>query len=125
MFTLPRRAELEVMVGIVRKGSRLITVDGQRYRWIVAPDDEPGLGVVVEGAERPAQRLFVWLDYGNIVSPKLVRDLVRLGLQQGWTPQQPGRELTLRVKGIVSDVVDFRTARLNRRGAPDTPSITD
>ena len=56
-----------------RKGKRTILVDGVAYRWTVAPNDEPGLGIVVECAEAPAQRLVSWVDHGTIISPRLVR----------------------------------------------------
>jgi hypothetical protein len=41
------------VMAIAKKGTRLIRVDDVEYRWVVQPDDEPGLGIVVECAENP------------------------------------------------------------------------
>ncbi|NNC17559.1 hypothetical protein HJC22_17730 [Corallococcus exiguus] len=40
-----------------RKGTRSIVVDGTNYRWTVAPNDEPGLGIVVERESGGGQRM--------------------------------------------------------------------
>jgi hypothetical protein len=56
-------------MAIAKKGTRLITVDDIEYRWVIQPDDEPGLGIVVECAENPGQRMITWVEHGNIISP--------------------------------------------------------
>ena len=48
-----------------RKGTRSIVVAEVSYRWTVAPNDEPGLAIVVEHAEAPAQRLVSWVDHAG------------------------------------------------------------
>jgi hypothetical protein len=62
-------------MAIAKKGTRLIRVDDVEYRWIVQPDDEPGLGIVVECAENPGQRMITWVEHGNIISPWLVKSI--------------------------------------------------
>jgi hypothetical protein len=79
------------------KGTRRITVDSCAYRWVVAPDDEPGLGIVVERFQNPGQRMVTWVDHGTVVSPGLVERAVRLALMNGWNPTSPGRELHFRL----------------------------
>ena len=81
------------------KGTRRITVDSCTYRWVVAPDDEPGLGIVVEQFENPRQRMVTWVDHGTVVSPGLVERTIRLALMNGWDPMSPGRELHFRLGG--------------------------
>lgn len=90
-------------MALARKGTRRITVEGTAYRWIVAPDDEPGLGIVVELAEAPAQRMVTWVEHGNIISPWLVRRVIVHALSRGWQPRKRGRELVLRIDGWLTE----------------------
>lgn len=85
-------------MALSKKGSRLIEVDGQNYRWKVSACDEPGLGVVVELAEQPAQRMVMWVDHGNVVSPKLVRYAISEGQERGWVPEKPGPVIEFRIE---------------------------
>lgn len=84
-------------MALAKKGTRLITVDGVRYRWVVAPDDEPGMGIVVERAEAPAQRMVTWVDYGAVVTPRLVAGMIRQALDQGWTPERRAAQIVFRI----------------------------
>ncbi|WP_314246189.1 hypothetical protein [Streptomyces sp. DSM 40907] len=94
-------------MALVRKGSRLITVDGSTYRWrlrgrptyvralVMSP-----LAYAVEHAEAPGTTLVVttdrphpgnWLGTpGNPVLPAQVADSIRTALTTGWRPQNPG-----------------------------------
>lgn len=81
---------------LARKGTRSIVVDGTTYRWTVAPDDEPGLAIVVERAEAPAQRLVSWVRHGTIISPRLVRAAILDGLGAGWVPSATGKDVVRR-----------------------------
>ncbi len=85
-------------MAIARKGTRIIAVDGRRYRWVVSPGDEPGLGIVVERADGTGRcRLVVWVEHGVVIAPGLVAAVIRAAARQhGWTPEGPGHELTLR-----------------------------
>ena len=90
---------------LARKGTRHITVDGSRFRYRVAPNDE-GLAIVVEDAKAPAQRMVTWVDHGNIVSPWLVRRAIVDALREGWHPERSGPELTFRFLGLIKKDAD-------------------
>lgn len=47
-------------MALAQKGTRIIVVDGVRYRWTIDANDEAGLGIVVELAESPGQRCVTW-----------------------------------------------------------------
>ncbi|AFY94269.1 hypothetical protein [Chamaesiphon minutus] len=94
-------------MAIAKKGTRLITVDDIEYRWIVQPDDEPGLGIVVECAENPGQRMITWVEHGNIISPWLVRKAILHALDRGWKPKQRGQELNFGFEGILQNPRDW------------------
>jgi hypothetical protein len=85
-------------MGLAKKGTRLITVEGVRYRWVVAPNDEPGLGVVVEAADSPGQRMVTWVEHGTTISPWLVREVIAHALAQGWSPRARGPERVFRLE---------------------------
>ncbi|WP_055591152.1 hypothetical protein [Peterkaempfera griseoplana] len=99
-------------MALVRRGSRLIAVDGAEYRWRVRPrptycqgmgwsaltfavervheaDGVPGTVLVVDvGAARPDN----WLGRPSMsVLPSTVAAAVRLALAGGWEPERPGR----------------------------------
>lgn len=84
-------------MALAKKGSRVMTVDGARYRWVVAPNDEPGLGIVVEAADAPGQRMVTWVDHGTTIAPWLVREAIVHALAQGWQPQARGPERVFRL----------------------------
>ena len=72
------------------KHSRLLTIDGDAFRWMVSARYEPEFGFVVEHAESPARLLRVTLGFGATVTPKLVVSYVRQALSSGWDPKQSG-----------------------------------
>ncbi|HEY5956546.1 MAG TPA: hypothetical protein VIV60_08340, partial [Polyangiaceae bacterium] len=82
---------------LARKGTRQIVVDGVQYRWTVAPDEEPGVGIVAESATLPAQRLVSWIDHGVAIGPGLVGSAILDGLAAGWVPTLPGPDFIRRV----------------------------
>jgi hypothetical protein len=71
-------------MGIAKKGTRRIVVEGETYRWVVSPDDEPGLGIVIEKDNFHGQRLVAWVEHDNIISPGLVKKVILLALEEGW-----------------------------------------
>ncbi|MFJ6216320.1 hypothetical protein ACIQGZ_23775 [Streptomyces sp. NPDC092296] len=95
-------------MALVRKGSRLVTVDGTEYRWRVRPRPTycqgagwssltfavertgcgPGSVLVADlGAARPDN----WAGRPAMsVLPSTVAAAVRLGLTRGWQPDRPG-----------------------------------
>lgn len=83
---------------LARKGTRIIVVDGERFRWVVAPDDEPGLAIVVERADGHGQRMVTWAEHGTVIAPGLVARAVREALELGWTPHERGSQVTFRIE---------------------------
>jgi hypothetical protein len=84
-----------------KKGIRRITVNGDRFRWRVAPNDEPGMAIVVESAPPSGQRMVTWVEHGNTISPWLVRRAILSALDAGWRPSVPGQELVFRFHGLI------------------------
>jgi hypothetical protein len=83
-------------MGLARKGSRSITVEGRAFRWVLSPDS--GFMVLVaELREIPGQRLEAQLPYltktsgeSRAVTPEIVRAAIGLALHEGWRPQKRG-----------------------------------
>lgn len=82
---------------LARKGTRHILVESINYRWTVAPNDEPGVGIVAELAVLPAARLVSWVDHGTIIGPGLVRRAILDALSAGWRPNESGPDFIRRV----------------------------
>jgi hypothetical protein len=91
-------------VTLPRKGSRRIVVDGTEYHWTVAPNDEPGVAIVVELASGAGRRLVSWVDHGVIVAPRLVFAAVRDALGAGWAPAARGPDFVRRVPELSANV---------------------
>ena len=79
-----------------KKGTRVIAIDGIQYRWIVAPNDEPGLAIVVEGANSPGRRLVSWVEHGTLITPALIRQIILSGRRAGWLPDERGTDFIRR-----------------------------
>jgi len=88
-------------MSLARKGTRLITVNGHQFRWRVAPNDEPGMAIVVESAITPAQRMVTWVDHGNTISPWLVHQAILHALEHRWQPHINGPELVFRFSSAI------------------------
>lgn len=84
-------------MALAKKGTRTINVEGSTFRWTVAPNDEPGIAIVVELQESSAQRMATWVEHGNIISPSLVRHVILHALNDGWQPHQKGPEVVFRL----------------------------
>ena len=101
-------------MAIAKKGTRLITVDGVEYRWVVQPDEKYRLGIVVEWANNPGQRMVTWVDPDNIASAWLVKEAIHYALGQGWQPQHTGKELVFNVYGYLQNPQDWSKASKGR-----------
>ncbi|QEL15699.1 hypothetical protein PX52LOC_02634 [Limnoglobus roseus] len=94
-------------MGMRKKWSRLITVDGVHYRYHVAEDrfDGRSLYVCVQQVEPAGQRLWCafqkptnWTEVApghytgrtepHAVTPAIIRKLILAGLSQGWQPAE-------------------------------------
>jgi hypothetical protein len=106
---------LVALVALVRKGSRLITVDGAVFRWRVRgkPTYGQGLGwtpltFVVERADASGAVMVVslpvahprnWLGLQKMaVRPRVVAAAIRQGLAGGWLPMRAGPPFRLAVE---------------------------
>ncbi|WP_438297588.1 hypothetical protein [Streptomyces sp. HUAS TT7] len=87
------------MVALAKKGTKCLTVDGCRYRWVVAPDDEPGLAIVVEDADAGGQRMVTWVEHGTVITPSLVARAIRRAQESGWVPGRRGPQFNRRLPG--------------------------
>ncbi|BBH66276.1 hypothetical protein ACTI_29610 [Actinoplanes sp. OR16] len=90
-------------MALLRKESRLVTVDGVVYRWRVRkrPSRPAPLSFAVEQADRRGAILLATLPEPPTWSgvprvPALVADMVRQGREQGWRPDEPGSAFPLR-----------------------------
>lgn len=100
-------------MSIPKKGSRLISVAGQRYRWRVRNRPtyaqaliESGMVLAVETATPPVGSVLVaqlalnhpsnWmLQPGGAVTPALVTQIIQQALSMGWEPHCPGDQFWL------------------------------
>lgn len=93
-------------VGLAKRGTRRIVVDGVAYRWVVSPDDGY-MVLVAELAEEPGQRLEAFFRYQDVyepqgagvlrivgqrrtIRPSVVRSIIEAALIRGWQPSQRG-----------------------------------
>ena len=91
-------------MAIPKKGTRLITVDGERYRWVVIRDDEFCLKAIVELADSPKQRIVTHISSGDIVTPAEIERIIRAAVCQGWSPCAPGKQLEFRIIGNLTEM---------------------
>ncbi len=93
-------------MGLARKGSATIAVDGARYRWVIAPDDG-WMDLIVQDASGRGQKLSIQMDYeddrekhtqGRIVTPSLVASLIRRARALGWKPAAKGGLVQFRLE---------------------------
>lgn len=90
-------------MAIAKKGARRIVVEGEGYRWVVAPDDEPGLGIVVERDGPHGQRLAAWVEHGNAITPALVRKVILYALARGWSPTERKKQMIFRLDDVFTE----------------------
>src|SRR5258708_7876159 len=104
-------------MGLKRKGSRLICVGDESYRWTVSRSIQAETGtisVIIEPNENPGRRIAVrvpcrdfWLDFSDLrdappagfsdayrpVTPAMVQKIVLAALAAGWSPRQGQKNL--------------------------------
>lgn len=83
-------------MSLPKKGSRLIEVNGVKYRWRTSGNDY-GINCFVEHSETPGQllrRIFPYVKRANgeqvAITSADVAALIDYGLSEGWTPQKNG-----------------------------------
>ena len=83
-------------MAIARKSTRRLVVDAEVYRWTVSPDDEPGVALVAEHYDEPAQRLVAWFEHGVPITPKVAAECIRRARSSGWNPAARGPDFIYR-----------------------------
>jgi hypothetical protein len=79
-----------------KKGTRLITVDGVRYRWIASGYDrylgeETDARIQVQSLDPAGAVLSVRaVDWRETVLPSHVAHVIRTAIRKGWKPLEPG-----------------------------------
>ena len=85
-----------------RKGTRLITVAGVEYRWLLSNRQSlcvADCDIIVELADAPIGKLLTkpaaidqWFgdDYDYAVTPALIETGIRSAIANGWVPGDPG-----------------------------------
>ena len=118
-------------MALVKKGSRLITVDGITYRWRLRgrPTYEQALvhsplTYAVELADTPGTTLVITTDQphpsnwfgsqGSPVLPSQVADTIRTALTGGWTPERPGSPFHLNQPARAAAVRSGRSQEKDR-----------
>lgn len=99
-------------MSLPRRGSRIIHVDGVRYRWVVTGHREPNCGIAVEDADDPSGLLLAAADHDAVIVPAMVAAGIRRARQAGWDPHaaRPPYRLPSSLGGAL------------RRAAPGWPS---
>ncbi len=108
-----------------QKGSRVLNIDGQRYRWAVSVRDNT-LNLVVEAADNAGPRLLAYFECRDLyvrkadgswqfvsqrqsIRPSHLRRIVKAAIDQGWKPQQKGAgPYTLPNAPMVAQTIDAR-----------------
>ncbi len=86
---------------LAKKGTRRITVEGIEYCWLVSPDAELNLALVVECVSSK-QKIATCVEYGNIISPWLARQAIWYALSKGWHPHNSGQTFCFRFEDITT-----------------------
>ena len=107
-------------MGIPKKGSRRISVDGKDFRWMLRSgnpnprwDDPPpttngGTLTVQEDTEKPGRVVQAYLSWrlSSPVTPEIVREVIRRFLTRGWDPSARGS--ALQMKDIDTDLIETK-----------------
>lgn len=90
---------------IPRKGTRLITVDGNRYRYLIKvppknycspyPDEYMTLLLVQEAVSKGAGNILK-VPTDLTITPKFVSEIIRSGIKNGWEPHKKGPPVYLK-----------------------------
>jgi hypothetical protein len=93
-------------MSLPKRGSRIVVVDGTRYRWVATGKGGPDAGFVAELADAPTGRLIGSVTRWAVVTPGAVARGIRAGRAGGWDPARPGPVFHL---ATVVDAAPIRT----------------
>ena len=101
-------------MGMPKKGSRRITVDGRAFRWRLRPGPEPLAGddsdersgtlTFQADCDRPGTvaQTKLWWSVGESLVPEAVEVLIRRALKDGWNPDERGQAFRLVSRRLTS-----------------------
>lgn len=97
-------------MALARRGTRIIVIDGTEYRWTVAPNDEPGVAIVVQLATGPAYTNDeTWARFlGALVSVLTPHTLWRVTCESD-CDQHPLKKLALSAESLSRLLDSYRT----------------
>jgi hypothetical protein len=101
-------------MGLPKKGSRRILINETNYRYIITGNDGY-IDLIIEQDDCQGQRLTVSFDYHhekeqkeselgekytsltqtNQITPVVVKQSIEYGIDNGWTPNQKGKEIRI------------------------------
>ncbi|HVE39428.1 MAG TPA: hypothetical protein VNM14_06030 [Planctomycetota bacterium] len=73
-------------MGLPRKGSSRINVNGVDYRWAVSPDSGYMVVVVQQDSGKGSRLEYTIENYELTITPAAVRAIILKALQDGWDP---------------------------------------
>lgn len=89
-------------MGIPRKGSRKVTIEGKPFLYLVKethipeePDQKEISVTVQEDVAKPGRILQFRVGYGSSVTGFMVQHVVKQAFAQGWDPSERGRGFQL------------------------------
>jgi hypothetical protein len=105
-------------MGLSKKGSRKISVDGINYLWIASGNDG-WIDLIIGSSLGQGQKLFAQFNYnlfedpvslrlkqGLSITPNIVRQVINYGLQFGWTPEEKVPDLNI---GYLDNKIDINS----------------
>ncbi|MFI6985276.1 hypothetical protein ACIBSV_42850 [Embleya sp. NPDC050154] len=94
-------------MAIAKKGTRIIVVGGERYRWVVSPDSGY-MVLLIERAEGDGRRVSTVFEQSAVVTPGVVAAVIEGAQRLGWVPGNCGTELRLWNLDRHPDLADLR-----------------
>lgn len=79
---------------IPRKGSKLMVLDDQQYRWI-AYSTSRGTEVRVEAGDVPSSQMLI-AQVPKVFDQRWIENIIDFGLEHGWQPGSSEDALTIR-----------------------------
>lgn len=99
-------------MSIAKKGSRNITVDDQKYRYIITQrrnENEYDTILTIQ-SENDGNQTCQLVTRGNIITPGIIKNLINYALNNGWKPNQKGSMFTIKESNI-KNIIDCLSCR--------------
>ncbi|MEM7163154.1 MAG: hypothetical protein AAF487_12025 [Bacteroidota bacterium] len=119
-------------MGLPKKGSRVLQIDDCTYRYIVSGNDDT-IDLIIELEDGKGQRFMASFYYHhmrtekktikgesyssltqrNQITPGVVKEVIEYGIQNGWKPEKPGKELRL---NLIDDKINLNLLANSDKG---------